>query len=117
MTNMGKDYASVIGKTVTVTVDRPLGSRHPQHENIVYQLNYGFVQGVTAGDGEDQDAYILGIDTPVSVFTGRIIAVIQRSDDAEDKWVVAPENLIFTEKEIADQVFFQERYFRTKIWM
>lgn len=81
---MEKDYAWIIGKTVTVAVGRPLESRHPQHENIVYPLNYGVVQCVAAGDGEDQDAYILGIDIPVSVFISKVIAVIQRSADAED---------------------------------
>lgn len=114
---MEKDYASIIGKTVTVAVGRPLESRHPQHENIVYPLNYGFVQCVAAGDGEDQDAYILGIDIPVSVFISKVIAVIQRSADAEDKRGVAPENLISKEQGIADRVFFQERCFRTRIWI
>ena len=51
---------SVIGRTVTVTVDRPLGSYHPEHKDMYYPINYGYVEGVLAPDGEEQDAYILG---------------------------------------------------------
>ena len=47
---------NVIGKQVTVVIDRPLGSRHPNHSDIVYPVNYGYIQGVLAADGEEQDA-------------------------------------------------------------
>ena len=105
----------MIGDIVRVVVDRPLGSVHPKHRDIVYPVNYGYIPGVMAPDGEEQDAYILGIDEPVSEFTGRIIAVIHRLDDVEDKWVVAPENAIFTPAQIMAQVAFQEQYFKTVI--
>lgn len=52
----------IIGQTVTVTVDRPLGSFHPQHRDMYYPVNYGYVRGITAPDGEEQDAYILGVN-------------------------------------------------------
>lgn len=104
-----------IGRTVTVTVDRPLGSRHPNHADIVYEVNYGYIEGIIAPDGEEQDAYILGVDSPVETFTGKVIAVIHRFDDVEEKWVVAPDGVAFTADEIARQVNFQERFFRTKI--
>lgn len=105
----------MIGDIVRVVVDRPLGSVHPKHKDIVYPVNYGYIPGVMAPDGEEQDAYILGIDEPVSEFTGRIIAVIHRLDDVEDKWVVAPENAVFTPAQIMEQVAFQEQYFKTVI--
>ncbi len=104
-------------KLVTVTVDRPLGSCHPRHPDIRYPINYGFVPGVMAPDGEEQDAYILGVEEPVESFTGRLIAVIHRLDDVEDKWVVAPEDRTFTEAEIREQVRFQERFFHSEIRM
>ena len=106
---------AVIGKTVTVTVDRPLGSRHPSHPDIIYPVNYGYVSGVMAPDGEEQDAYILGIDVPVVQFTGRVIAVIRRSNDVEDKWVVCPEGVTADPEEIARQVRFQERFFDSEV--
>ena len=107
----------MIGDIVTVTVDRPLGSYHPEHADMYYPVNYGYIEGIIAPDGEEQDAYILGVDEPVQSFTGRIIAVIHRIDDAEDKWVAAPEGIFFTKEEIAQQVRFQEQYFQTEIIM
>ena len=72
---------SVIGTIVTVTVDRPSGSYHPEHKDMYYPLNYGYVEGIVAPDGEEQDAYILGVNEPVDKFTGRIIAVVHRKND------------------------------------
>ena len=107
----------MLGKTVTVTVDRPLGSYHPEHSDIYYTVNYGYVNGIIAADGEYQDAYILGINEPVTEFTGKVIAIIHRLDDTEDKCVVAPPDCNFTENEIYEQVKFQERFFNTYIEM
>jgi inorganic pyrophosphatase len=105
----------MIGRMVNVIVDRPLGTCHPKHPDIVYPVNYGYVPGVIAPDGEEQDAYILGIDCPVDQFTGKVIAVIHRWDDIEEKWVVAPEGKTFTEEDIKKSVAFQERYFRSEV--
>lgn len=105
----------IIGQTVTVTVDRPLGSLHPQHRDMYYPVNYGYIKGITAPDGEEQDAYILGVNEPVDEFTGKVIAVIHRFDDVEEKWVVAPEGMSFTEEEIWERVCFQEKYFKSEV--
>lgn len=107
----------MIGKTVKVIVDRPLGTFHPKHKDIYYSVNYGYVAGVIAPDGEEQDAYILGVPTPVKEFVGKVIAIIHRFDDVEEKWVVAPDNCSFTEDEIMKQVAFQEQFFHTEIKM
>ncbi|MBQ8836770.1 MAG: inorganic pyrophosphatase [Clostridia bacterium] len=100
---------------VKVIVDRPLGSYHPEHKDLHYPINYGFVEGIFAPDGEEQDAYILGVDEPISEFVGKVIAVIQRKDDVEDKWVVAPDGVYYTIEEIKKQVDFQEKYFDISI--
>ena len=105
----------MIGKTVKVVVDRPLGTYHPKHKDIYYSVNYGYVEGIIAPDGEEQDVYILGVDEPVKEFVGKVIAIIHRIDDVEDKWVVAPEKVVFTKQEIMEQVRFQEQYFKTEI--
>ncbi|MBQ3601548.1 MAG: inorganic pyrophosphatase [Lachnospiraceae bacterium] len=108
---------SVIGRTVTVTVDRPLGSYHPKHKDIYYPINYGYVEGIMAPDGEEQDAYILGVAEAVEKFIGNIIAVVHRNDDVEEKWVVAPVGMTFTKEEIMEQIHFQEQYFNSEIMM
>lgn len=107
----------VIGKTVHVTVDRPLGSVHPNFKNIVYPVNYGFVKGIVAPDGEEQDVYVLGINVPIKEFTGKVIAVIHRLNDVEDKWIVAPEGCSFSKEEIVEATFFQEQYFDSEVIM
>ena len=74
-----KSTRKLLGKIVTVQVDRPIGYLHG---DILYPVNYGFVPGLMGGDGEEQDAYILGVDTPLSDFTGRVIAVIREMSEA-----------------------------------
>ena len=107
----------MIGKTVTVTVDRMMGTYHPEHPELYYPINYGYIKGIIAPDGEEQDAYILGISNPVDEFTGKVIAIIHRKDDIEEKWVVAPDDMSFTKEEIEEQVHFQEQYFDSEIIM
>lgn len=105
----------MIGDIVTVIVDRPIGSYHPKYKEMYYPINYGYVEGITAPDGEEQDAYILGVNIPVKEYTGKIIAIIHRHNDIEEKWVIAPENMNFTIEEIKEQVDFQEQYFQFEI--
>ena len=81
----------MIGNTVTVKVDRPMGSYHPKHKDMYYPINYGYIEGVIAPDGEEQDAYLLGLDEP--------------------------EGMIFTKEEIEKQTYFQEQYFKSEIRM
>lgn len=104
-----------LGKIVEVFVDRPLGSVHPKHANIVYPINYGYIEGLLGGDGEEQDAYILGADAPVERYIGRVIAVIKRKNDNEDKLVVAPEDRCYSVSKIEALVRFQEQYFDHEI--
>ncbi len=105
----------MIGKEVTVIVDRPLGSPHPEYQDMIYPINYGYIEGIYAGDGDEQDAYILGVDSPISEFTGTIIAVVHRFDDVEEKWVVAPSGSSFTIEEIQQRIDFAERYYHSEI--
>ena len=107
----------MIGNIVKVIVDRPLGSVHPKHNDLIYTVNYGYIPEVFAPDGEEQDAYILGVNEPIDEFVGKVIAIIHRLNDIEDKWVVAPEGKSFTNKEIANLVAFQEKFFDIEIVM
>ena len=107
----------IIGTTVTVTVDRPLGSYHPEYKDMYYPINYGYIEGVMAPDGEEQDAYILGVNEPVDKFTGKIMAIVHRKDDIEEKWVVVPNGMMFSKDEIRQQIYFQEQYFDSEIVM
>ena len=106
---------SIIGATVTVTVDRPLGSYHPEHKDTYYPINYGYIEGVMAPDGEEQDAYILGVNEPVDKFTGKIMAIVHRKDDIEEKWVVVPDGMMFLKDEIRQQIYFRNNILIVKL--
>ena len=82
---------------------------------IFYEINYGYIKGIPAQDGEEQDAYIIGVDVPLDTFTGEVIAVIHRKNDVEEKWVVAPPGSHFDQEEIRRLTNFQEKYFDTEI--
>lgn len=107
--------SSVIGKKVRVIIDRPLGSAHPNYKDIIYPVNYGYIRGIQAGDGEFQDCYILGENRPIKRFEGVVIAVIHRKNDVEDKWIVAPKGTNIGNEQIIEQIAFQEKYFDIEI--
>lgn len=106
MTNTEK----YLGETIRISIDRPLGSRHPKY-GFAYDLNYGFVPDTLSGDGEELDAYILGINKPLSEFEGKCIAIIRRTNDNDDKLIVVPDGINFSDNEIEEQTDFQEKWF------
>ncbi|PKM91739.1 inorganic pyrophosphatase [Candidatus Falkowbacteria bacterium HGW-Falkowbacteria-1] len=109
------DYATkFLDKIVKVKIDRPLGSKHPKH-SIYYSVNYGYVPGEMAPDGEELDAYVLGIFEPVKEFVGRCIAVVYRLNDDDDKLIVVPDGISYTKDQISSLVEFQERFFESII--
>lgn len=103
-----------LGKEVEVIIDRPMGSMHPKH-GFIYEVNYGFVEGVKAPDGEDLDAYYLGIAEPVHRANGVCIAIAHRKDDDDDKLIVVPHGVRMKDEEILSAIHFQEQWFETEI--
>lgn len=104
------EAASFIGKMVTAVIDRPLHAKHPKW-GFTYPVNYGYVPGVPAPDGEDLDVYILNVTKSLTRFTGKCIAVIHRLNDNDDKLVLVPSGQMLTDEQIRNQTDFQERYF------
>ena len=102
-----KDY---LNKNVQVIMDRPLGSKHPKY-HFEYLTNYGYIPNTISGDGEELDAYILGVDTPLKEFQGVCIAIIHRTNDNDDKLIVVPDGVILTNDEIEKMVSYQEKWF------
>lgn len=108
------DTKEYLNKTVTIKIDRPMGSRHPKH-GFFYPVNYGFVPNTTSGDGEELDAYLLGVFEPVETYTGKVIAIIRRQDDNDDKLIVVPADKSYTPDQIRALTEFQERFFKSEI--
>ena len=105
-----------LGKEISIEIDRPIGYVHHKGEKtLVYPINYGYIPGVLGGDGEELDVFLVGVDTPVETYTGRVIGIAYRADDVEDKLIMAPEGVSFTAEEMARAVYFQEKYYKTTI--
>jgi inorganic pyrophosphatase len=105
---------NLLGRTVKVKMDRPLGSKHPDYE-LIYPVNYGYIEGTVSGDGEEIDAYVLGEFEPLSEFEGVVVGIIERSNDVEDKLVVAKKLNSYSKEQIKALTEFQERYFESEI--
>ena len=106
---------TIIGKTVKGIIDRPIGSRHPRYADMIYPINYGYVEGISAGDGHEQDVYVLGTDKPIETFEGKVIAVYHRFNDAENKWIVSLNDSDYSSEEILQAIHFQEQYFEGEL--
>lgn len=103
-----------LNKTVTVTMDRPMWTRHPKRD-YEYTLNYWFIPNTIAPDGEELDAYVLWVTEPLQQFTGKCIAIIHRTNDEDDKLIVVPEWINLSDEQIRALTDFQERFFESEI--
>ena len=95
-------------REVTVRIDRLLGSCHPSW-GFVYELNYGYVPHTISGDGEELDAYIIGVDAPLKTFTGICIAIIQRLEEDDDKLIVVPQETILALGKSSDKIHTNQK--------
>ena len=106
-----KDF---LGKSVEVQIDRALGTRHPKH-GFMYMLNYGFIPNTMSGDGEELDAYLVGEFEPVDKAKGKVIAIIHRTNDDDDKLVVSKNGKEYSNDAIRAMTEFQEQFFESII--
>ena len=103
-----------LGKNVSIVIDRKLGTKHPKH-GFIYMVNNGYVPNTVSGDGEELDAYLLGVFEPIEEFLGKVIAVIHRTNDDDDKLVVVPNDREYSDEAIRALTEFQEQYFESVI--
>jgi len=103
-----------LNQTVKVKIDRQLGTNHPKH-GFVYCVNYGYIPETTAPDGEEIDAYLLGVFEPIEEFEWECIAVIHRTNDDDDKLIIVPSWILYTDEQIKALTEFQERFFESEI--
>lgn len=111
-----RDYSAILGRQVSGTIDRPMGSAHPRHPDMIFPINYGYVDGVFAGDGAEQDVYVFGPLKPIQTFTGTVIAVLHRLNDREDKWIVTTDGSSPDKDGLLRAIAFQEHYFMGELY-
>ena len=100
----------LLGKEIEIEIDTPAGTK--KHGQI-YPINYGFVPGIIAPDNEELDAYFLDSEKPLKTAKGKVIAIIHRLEDDDDKLIIANKN--YTKDDIEDKIRFMEQYFKHKI--
>lgn len=108
------DSKEYLGREVLVKMDRPLGCVHPNH-GFIYPVNYGYIPGTVSGDGEELDAYVLGVHKPLEKFNGIVVAIIHRTNDNDDKLVVMEKGRNYSDEQIMALTEFQEQYFKSII--
>ncbi|MBO6166248.1 MAG: inorganic pyrophosphatase [Eubacterium sp.] len=99
------------------TIDRPLGRPHPRHPEMIYPINYGYVDGLMGGDGMEQDVYVFGTEEPLSVYEGTVVGVIHRLNDIEDKWIVSLDGEPVDRETILKRTEFQEQYYMGELYL
>ncbi|MCQ2978409.1 MAG: inorganic pyrophosphatase [Clostridia bacterium] len=117
-TNEEENIKNLLGKIINVKIDRPIGSVHPSYKDMIYETNYGYYDEYVSCDNEFLDCYIVGESLPLekdSTYEGKVIAIIHRLNDDEDKLVVAPINREVSKDEIITKTEFTEQYFVTDI--
>jgi inorganic pyrophosphatase len=120
-----KDYLKFIGNKYEVTIERPIGFEHSKDGvDFKYSVNYGYIKGITADDGEDIDVYIVGPTIPYdigSTIECLIIGISYRVDDNENKLIGVPSwyckelNEEFSADYLIKAVHFREKYYDSYI--
>ena len=103
-----KEY---LNKELDIIIDREMGSKHPKYD-FIYPINYGYIPNTISGDNEEIDCYLLGVFEPVKEYHGKCIAIIHRTNDNDDKLIVVPEGVSYTNEQIESMIEFQERFFK-----
>lgn len=75
-------FAALI-ETNQIIVDRPKGSAHPRYPDLIYPLDYGYLENTSAGDGDGIDVW-LG-STATKTLTGILCTFDRLKRDAEIK--------------------------------
>lgn len=111
---MLKDF---LNKKITAKIDRPKNSVHPKYKEMIYPINYGYIENTVSGDGEEIDVYVLGEDNPQEYIDCEVVAIVKRKNDNEDKLIAVASscNKTFSKKEMMQEVYFQEKYFDSEI--
>lgn len=67
-----------------ITIDRPYRSYHPRFPDIIYPLDYGFINNTTSGDGDEVDVFVGSAENGL---VGVLLTTDHRKGDHEMKFL------------------------------
>ncbi len=97
----------MLGKIVKVKVTKPC-NHYELRTGVRYIINYGLAEVQNDKKSFVLGAYILGVNHPVRVFEGKIIAILHSNNSKRSVLVVAPKNMRRIDYEIRDVLEFNE---------
>jgi len=99
---------SMLGRIVKVKVTKPCNSTD-ENTGVRYLINYGIADISTDKKNYVMGAYILGVNYPLRVYEGRIIAILRfKNPSRRPVLVIAPKKMRRIEYEIQDVLMFAE---------
>lgn len=109
---------NMLGKTVTVIIDKHYGDFHPMIEDTQYPYNAGYIkEDITQEDASFQDAYVIGVNENIDEFTGFVCGIIYHKDEENSKWIVAPIGMNVNHDEVIQLLGLEEQFHDSRfIW-
>lgn len=72
--------------TNAVILDRPKGAAHPRYPDLIYPIDYGYLENTTAGDGDGIDVWSGSLNN--KTLTGILCTFDRLKRDAEIKLLI-----------------------------
>lgn len=105
----------LLGKTVTVKVERTYGSLDLRSEGEL-SVNCGYIEEeVTMDDTFIKDAYIVGVHEPLESFTGVVIALLYHEEDDLIRAVVGRQGEVIDHEQVIQEIGMVEQYYNARI--
>ena len=77
-----------LAMTNLIVIDRPKGSPHPRYPDVIYPLDYGYLEGTTSGDGDGTDVWLGSLSTIDKTLTGILCTFDTLKRDIEIKLLI-----------------------------
>lgn len=71
--------------TNSIIIDRPKGSSHPRYPDLMYPLDYGYLEGTTSADGDGTDVWLGSLNSIDQTLTGILCTFDTLKRDMEIK--------------------------------